>query len=535
MPVGWRIALGFVGGLLIGVALGAFQLYKLHDEHTVTQPKSVISAGSAVTGKQARELAQTFRPWLKFDSDELWRPISVDALLKERDPNGNPVHSFCPRHPASAATCEPLDDQAELEQIVEQRGVSPSADDSFIDIAGSKLGEYRSPNTSACPGDADCGADPGSAIYYAVTNANGRYYVDYWWLMRFNHFDRFGVDKTCPRPVDSCDEHEGDWEGVTAVTKPGDDASLDYVVYAAHKGTFRYAASELGLNPGPTAERTRPDVYVAQGSHAAYPIPCIGGCEEPAALAVNGIADLPEMNFNGRQDWERNPEGDACGERETACLRALATPETDRVTWTDWAGLWGATSRGRHAHGAQSPQSPGLQSRYKRPYCALQDGIQTCDRVIQGCSDWLGPLVAGVACNPKALATGLGSQIEKPKGNLELTLSPPRKQQAAARQKKLITTVGTPGVVQLLHAPLVAGGRQLSLSGRAEADAQLIVRARNADYEVVARFQDLRLVEGGERTVEVGAGRTYPVVRVLGPGTRRIRPAELRIIRVKQS
>ncbi|MGZ5312640.1 MAG: hypothetical protein ACXWEA_00370 [Solirubrobacterales bacterium] len=530
MSVGWRIVLGFVGGLLAGGLIGAGAVYKLHDEHTVTQPRSETSAGSPVVGADARRLAQTFRPWLKFDSGEPWRPVSVDGLLKERDPSGNPVHSFCPRHPASAA-CEPLDDQDELERIVERQGAS--AEDSYLDIAGSKLAEYRSPDTSACPKTADCGGDPGSAIYYAVTNANGRFYIDYWWLMRFNHFDRLGVDKTCPRPVDSCDEHEGDWEGVTAVTKPGDGAALDYVVYAAHKGTFRYSAAELALNPGPGGERTRPDVYVAQGSHASYPRACVGDCREPSALAVNGLVDLPEMNFNGRQDWERNPE-EACGEREDACLRALATPATDRVTWTDWAGLWGATSRGGHAHGAQSPQSPGLQPRYKKPYCSLQGGLQTCDRVVQGCSDWLGPLVAGVACNPRALATGLGSRVEEPKGNLKLTLSPPRKK-AAAKQKQLITTVGTPGVVQLLHGPLVPGGRQLSASGQGEADAQLIVRARNAHYEVVARFTDLRLVNGGRRTVEVGPGRAYPVVHLLGPGTRRVRPTELRITRVKQS
>ena len=531
MSVGWRMTLGIAGGLVVGAGIGGFVVYKAHDEHTVTQPKSAISAGSAVTGKDARELAQTFRPWLKFDSGEPWRPVSVDALLKERDPNGNPVHSFCPRHPASASNCEPLEDQAELERIVEERG-SAGAEDSFLDIAGSKLGEYRSPDTSACPGDADCGGDPGSAIYYAVTNANNRYYVDYWWLLRFNHFDRFGVDKTCPRPVDTCGEHEGDWEGVTAVTKPGDDASLDYVVYAAHDGTFRYSATELVLNRGPEGERTRPDVYVAQGSHAAYPRRCVGDCREPAALAVNDLVDLPEMNFNGNRPWERNPDA-ACGDREDACLRALATPEADRVTWTDWAGLWGATSRGGHAHGAQSPRSPGRQPRYKKPYCSIHEGLQTCDRAVQGCSDWLGPLVAGVACNPRALATALGSRVEKPKGDLELTLSPPRK--AAARQKKLITTVGTPGVVQLLHGPLVAGGRQLSVSGQAEADAQLIVRARNADYEVVARFGDLRLVNGGRRSVEVRAGRAYPVLRLLGPGMRRVRPAELRITRLKQS
>ena len=39
---------------------------------------------------------------------------------------------------------------------------------------------------------------------------------------------------------------------VTVVTPPNDEDHVDYVVYAAHKGTFRYSASQLRFAPGTT-------------------------------------------------------------------------------------------------------------------------------------------------------------------------------------------------------------------------------------------------------------------------------------------
>src|SRR5207237_9261559 len=111
----------------------------------------------------------------------------------------------------------------------------------------------------------------------------------------YRSIPNFSCRTTFARENGICDEHEGDWEGVTAVTSPGDDTQLDYVVYAAHKGTFRYAASELHLESG----TTRPYVYVARGSHASYPKPCSKSCSQPIALAAQGLVTLPESSFDG--------------------------------------------------------------------------------------------------------------------------------------------------------------------------------------------------------------------------------------------
>ena len=100
-----------------------------------------------------------------------------------------------------------------------------------------------------------------SAIYYHVTQSNDRYYIDYWIFYRFNHFSRSAPGLSCKsqlaRENDVCDEHEGDWEGVTEVTQPDDATRLDYIVYAAHKGTFRYSAVPAALMDGTPPGRLR--------------------------------------------------------------------------------------------------------------------------------------------------------------------------------------------------------------------------------------------------------------------------------------
>ena len=130
-------------------------------------------------------------------------------------------------------------------------------------------------------------------MYYHVTESNGRFYVDYWWFLRFNHL-HLQAGLTCrlqqARESSVCDEHEGDWEGVTVVTPPNDEDHIDYVVYAAHKGTFRYSASQLKFAPG-TAGRTstRPRAVTPPIQN-----PAPGDCSQPSGLAVDGLVNLPE-------------------------------------------------------------------------------------------------------------------------------------------------------------------------------------------------------------------------------------------------
>jgi len=502
-----------LGGFLIGLVLGGGIIYVLHSQNWLDTPKQRTPAAfSDVSEPRAGELAAQFRPWLKFDTLEKWRPLAISSLFEERI-GGQPAHDFCERPPVEP--CTPIQSEADFTQLAGNVGALGSS--TYVNLAGSRLDEYHGP--AQCGDLADCGTGPASTIYYHVTQSNDRFYIDYWWFLRFNNFYRSGPALSCrtavAREQGICDEHEGDWEGVTAVTTPGDDSQLDYVVYAAHKGTFRYAASEIGLHDG-----TRPNVYVARGSHASYPQACQKSCDQPIALSAQGLITLPESSFDGTQDWARN--GETCtANAPNSCLLSLPRTDRDPLAWTVWQGEWGHGCEDACGNqpGIGSPRSPGLQARYQTPWCSTQGAVFTCDSIALGCSDWLGPLVVAVACDPAALAEGLASPEETRPGNLALT---PRRKGKTAETTSAETT---PGVVQVLGDPL-APGDELGVSGGGRG-LQVLVRAQQGSHLVEARFDNLNLGHGREAVVTVEEGRAAPIVLLDGR-----RPVERRILRV---
>lgn len=507
----WR-RLTVVGILFaLGFGLGTFVTYQAHDRHWFgIQENRTAQPFSEVGEERAGELAERFRPSLQFDQGELWRPLSVASLIEESGTTGAP-HLFCQRGAADPAAppaepdCDPIQSDAEFSRLVDD--ASSLGNSSYVDIAGGTKEEYRGP-----PGceTFDCGTGPGSAIYYHVIDSNNRFYVDYWWFLRFNNFQGSLPGLTCrtepTRAASLCGEHEGDWEGVTVVTPPGEDDEIDYLVYAAHSGTFRYSAAELKL------EGTRPDVFIARGSHASYPQKCAKNCQQPLSLAVEGLVDLPEEHYDGGSEWERN-EDDCPADEERSCLLALPRSDDERKAWTIWPGQWGAGCGSICGTGAGpgSPQSPGLQSRYQTPWCSTQEGAFICDGRTLGCGDWLGPLVVAVVCDPEVLTEGLKSTDETE--GTELTV------RVRGEDRSLETT---PGVVQVLGDPLTPGCT-VTVTGDSDA-AEVLVRAQQGDKVVDARFEKADLTEEEKSVVSIKEGSDLPTIlfRGLEPIERRI-------------
>lgn len=508
-----RAAVAFVVGLAVGGAV-VYGWQERDDDDE--QPARPPAAFSEVPADTARAVAERFRPWLRFDSRERWRPLNVAHLLAERDGNA-PAHAFCTRT-RSRNDCGPLpSEQALTARVREERAFGA---ESFLNLAGQRLAEYRAPGGRCAP-LLDCGTAPGSAIYYRVTQSNDRYYADYWWFFRYNNFARSRPEVSCAVKqavaLELCGEHEGDWEGVTVVTRPGDGEAADYVVYAAHRGTFRYAASELRLHEG-----RRPEVFVARGSHASYPVACDGvsrGCGQPAELAAAGLVPLPEGRFDGGASWERNAESCA-REVPDSCLLALPRVDRDARAWTVWPGRWGAGCQavcGRH-DGVSSPKSPGLQTRYQTPWCSTRSGNLVCDQRALVCGDWLGPLVAVVACSPRPLARGLASPTETQTGTLTVRLN-----------GRDTSTETVPGVVQVLATP-VRPGTTVTVSGGTPM-SQVLLRAQRDTRLYEARFDRLDLGPGRSVTFTVArfAESDRDVILARSAGQPPRRATELRI------
>jgi hypothetical protein len=491
------LALGGAGLLVfaVGFLLGALVIFGLHQKHWLPGGATrQVEAFSEVPEPQAGQIAERFRPWLMFDSRELWRPLNVAVLLDEGD------HRFCTRLPVGTR-CAPIHSASAFDALATTAGALGPA--TYLDLGGGRLRDYHGPQR--CPPLLDCGAGADSAIYYHVTESNDRFYVDYWWFLRFNHFPRSLPGLSChsqaARDNSVCDEHEGDWEGMTVVTPPDDREHVDYVVYAAHKGTFRYTASELRLHDG-----TRPVVYVAQGSHASYPAACASDCSQPSGLAADGLVNLPEGDFDGRSGWARN--GEECPPNGAgSCLLSL-----NAQAWASWPGEWGAGC-GIACGGAldaNSPHSPGIQARFQTPWCSTQNGVFTCDSKALRCSDWLGPLVVAVACDPGLLAKGLHANETVEPGALTLRVR--------GRQS---THATTPGVVQELGQPLRPGEGLTVIAG---GPIQVLVRAQQGNVIEEDRFAGVPTRQGDTISVTVATGPGGPSLLANGrpPVERRI-------------
>ena len=455
-----------------------------------------------VTGAAARALAQRHRPLLRFDTRERWRPLNVGTLFAERR-GGRPAHRLC----EAAGGCTPLDGAADLEAAV----LDVTAPGGHVDFDGraNRGEEHRTPRLNRCPAQPsplllDCDQGSASAIYYNVTEANGRVYLDYWWFLRFNRFDR--LDRTltaaCRGRV-ACLDHEGDWEGVTVVTAPRRSDLIQYVGMASHAHVFRFTADQV-------VRGGRPVVFVARGSHASYPDSCTK-CWQPGGL--------PEASTDGTVPWGRNDDSACFRAGEEPCLIEL--PAADRPgSWNAYPGRWGSREcAGGDCRFGHGPKSPGAQRRYLRPWCftttasmvsTLVKGTrESCDAeatdagagaqpgvpTATDCDAWLGGSVAAVVCDPRVLADTLGSDEARAAGGLKVTAG-----EASG------STGAVPGVAQAVGPPLPSGGRAV-VEGRASADAVLVVRLLTEGEQRQARFRDLGLEDGGTATVTIEGER----------------------------
>jgi hypothetical protein len=266
------------------------------------------------------DLALRFQPHLFFDSTEPWRPIDVDAFLAE------PGHQACPP-PSSGAPCVPLTSVGQLTAAVpyiDLRGTAPDGSDA------------AAPDLPTCakskPTLLDCDQGRRSVIYAHVTRTGRHVAIDYWWFLRYNAF--------------MIDLHEGDWEGVTVIVDAAG-RRVEAVHFAAHASSWRYPAAVSALDG---ARHVR--VYLARGSHAAYPRPCPRSCHQTESI-------LPEGRFNGRRAWVAN-DPTICARH---CVRLF--PETP-ASWNGWNGLWGVP----HSALFPPPRTPAFQGRYQRPFAA---------------------------------------------------------------------------------------------------------------------------------------------------------------------
>jgi hypothetical protein len=98
-----------------------------------------------VPADKADELARRFRPILKFDSNERWRPLDIDGLLQETRA-GAPEHRLCDGIEEDNLHCSPI-------TVPSQVGAAPNDPRAYVNLAGVTFGgqDYRTPYLDDCP------------------------------------------------------------------------------------------------------------------------------------------------------------------------------------------------------------------------------------------------------------------------------------------------------------------------------------------------------------------------------------------------
>jgi hypothetical protein len=356
---------------------------------------------AAPSAQEDFTLALRHRPILRFDDDEVApRPLSIEDLF-----DSGKVEQ-CSSQRAGGTLCEPVLSSRNLENGGTHLELPVPTTDELQKLAGDDEARLDGTGTGGTPAEpvtegpaAPPPATPppalppsesrplgdGSAIYVHPVPADSEdvslLYLDYWWFLPYNPAGS-GSGAFCGPglviPGISCFDHVSDWEGVTVVldrTTPGLEPKPVAVQYAQHSSVVRYdwAALQKAWQENDTTraileetadDAPRPIVFVASGTHAAYPLPCpvkancrqvVGGAEENA--------------HDGGMPWAGNTSL-TCG--TASCLKMLPTSRggRDPALWNAFEGAWGTRNcfLTYYCDSSSPPAAPGRQGRYQRPW-----------------------------------------------------------------------------------------------------------------------------------------------------------------------
>jgi hypothetical protein len=326
------IGISVLAGVALPAAVWAFmQLTSLAPGQLVQRP---VPAAAAARALPPAALAHS--PILLFDGGERFHtPLDVDRMLASRDVQ------LCPQGRGLLPSCLTL---AGASDLVNGFG-NLNFDTQQIADAGLPQTIYvHTEPDKLNPGDTD---------------------LDYWWYLPDNPADTArgamcGAGLVIPEIT--CFDHQSDWEGMTVVVdKAGDPVAAHY---AAHNFVVNYPWPRLQQEFAQRAARytagrdvaNHPLVFIARGTHAAYPYPC-------HSATCDGNTVLEDNRHDGTRPWSC-PQG--------TCVTAFPRTATGHpAAWNGFDGHWGSAICVAHIYCARSdaPPSPGRQHRFRLPWC----------------------------------------------------------------------------------------------------------------------------------------------------------------------
>jgi hypothetical protein len=287
------------------------------------------------------QIAVAHRPILLFDSGERFRtPLDIDRMLATGDVQ------LCPEGKGLLSDCRTVGSATDL-----RNGFGNLRFDS------QQLEDANLPTTIYAHVVPD-------ALHPGWTD------IDYWWYLADNPANT-AQGAMCGAglviPEITCFDHQSDWEGATVVLDERQQPAA--VHYAAHDHVINVpwtvlqnATGGRALRPSATGRdvANHPLVFVARGTHAAYPLPCFSS-------TCSGASVFEDNRHDGRRAWPEVP----CS--NSGCVSAF--PRTadglHDASWNGFDGHWGSAVCiiGIYCARSAAPKAPGQQGRYQHPWC----------------------------------------------------------------------------------------------------------------------------------------------------------------------
>ena len=357
----------------------------------VITESAVALAVSSPTAQDDLSLAITHRPILLFDDEEtVPRPLSVDWLFEQ-----GRIELCDDDRDERLGKCERVRDPARLRNGNTHLKIEQPEDDDLQRLARAEQAAHTTrappapppgqlpaatlvPLAPPSPAGRD---DPPTTIYVhpvSLEVGNQRLlYLDYWWYLSDNPVP-VGDGALCGAGLViarvTCHNHVSDWEGLTVViNRTRATPRVVSVNYGQHDSVVRYGWRNLRTvwdrqrasfpDLGADDRRNRPLAYVAKGSHATYPLPCV------AASCAQVAGGPKDSRHNGGRAWLGNYNTNTC---ETAgCVRELPTTAQGQkpALWSAFEGVWGSDhcALTYYCDASQPPPAPGRQGRYNSP------------------------------------------------------------------------------------------------------------------------------------------------------------------------
>ena len=323
-----------------------------------TQPSTDFTQ-PAPASRLLNALATVYRPRLFFDSHDQLRPLDIEEFLAERDSTGVARHRACTQLSRVPDSCEELSEVRALYPLIRGHQLS------YLDLDDDRWLRRDDPLTA-------------HRIYYHVVEERGVLHFDYWWFFRYNRSPVRGALFCLPGlsyANVSCFDHEGDWEGVTVTVRRGIRVP-ESVRYAGHGWPgYRYEWRDLDRVGSTTGLHAH--VYVAEGSHASYPVACrgnprktFGGCDQRdfKTEILGRQRAVPDGRHDGRDAWKYNDDQRCISSN---CVQPIPVTRFDTpAEWNAYDGLWGRATCSAVAVvclRVKGPPSPSGQERYQEP------------------------------------------------------------------------------------------------------------------------------------------------------------------------